>query len=131
MSWLRPTTTTEVKSFLGLCSYYRQFVPSFADVAHLLHQTPFQWTAEAENAFQKLKASLTEPPVLAYPELDGVLVLVTDASNHGVGAVLSQRLPHRQVVAYYSQVVTTAESRYCVTPRDLLAVVKAFRHFHV
>ena len=115
------TTTTEVKSFLGICSYYRLFVPSFADAGHPLHQcalAPYQWTAEAEDTFQKLKASLTDPPVLAYPELDGVLKLDTDVSSYGVGAVLSQRLPPgnwEQVVAYYSKALTTAKRRYCVT----------------
>ena len=66
-SWPRPTTISEVKSFLGLCSYYRQFVPSFADVAHPLYQcatTPFIWTPEAEDAFQQLKQALMAPPIL-------------------------------------------------------------------
>ena len=135
-SWPRPTTPTEVKSFVGLCSYYRQFVPSFADVAQPLYQcaiTPFQWTPEAEDAFQKLKVAMTEPPVLVYPEPHGLFILDADASNTGVGAVLSQQLPDNQekVVAYYSRVLSASERRYCVTRRELLAVVKAVKHFHV
>jgi hypothetical protein len=66
-SWPRPTTITEVKSFVGLCSY-RQFKPSFADVVQPLyqctnHNTPFQWMPEAENAFQKLKLAITDPSI--------------------------------------------------------------------
>ena len=107
-SWPRPTTPTEVKSFVALCSYYRRFVPSFADVAQPLYQcatTPFLWTPEAKDAFQKLKVTLTEPPVLAYPEPHGLFTLDTDASNTGVGAFLSQQLPDNQekAVAYYSR----------------------------
>jgi hypothetical protein len=135
-SWPRPTTVTEVKSFVGLCSYYRQFIPSFADVAQPLYQcttTPFQWTPEAEDAFQKLKLALTEPPVLAYPEANGLFILDTDASGTGVGAVLSQVHPENQekVVAYYSRVLSAPERRYCVTWRELLAIVKAVKHFHI
>ena len=70
--WPRPTTPEEIKRFLGLCSYYRRFVPSFAEIAHPLHQlataNPFDWTQEAEDAFQKLKLALTNPPILAYPD---------------------------------------------------------------
>ena len=98
-SWPHPTTVTEVKSFVGLCSYYRQFVPSFADVAQPLYQcatTPFQWTPEAEDAFQKLKIALTEPPVLAYPEPHGLFILDTDASSTDVGTVLPQLHPESQ-----------------------------------
>ena len=135
-SWPQPTTITEVKSFVGLCSYYRQFIPSFADVAQPLYQcttTPFQWTPEAEDAFQKLKNALTEPLILAYPEPHGPFILDTDASSTGVGAVLSQVHPGSQekVVAYYSRVLSAPERCYCVTRRELLAIVKAVKHFHV
>ena len=80
--WPTPTSATEVKSFLGLCSYYRRFVPSFADVARPLHRSadgsPFQWTQETEGAFQELKKALTE---VAYPNPDAKFVLDTDWSR--------------------------------------------------
>ena len=86
-SWPKPTTVTEVKSFLGLCSYYRQFINSFADIAHPLHQstaaTPFVWTQEADDAFHKLKLALMEAPLLVYPRLDAEFILDTDASGIG------------------------------------------------
>ena len=131
-SWPRPTTISEVKSFLDLCSYYRQFVPSFADVAHPLYQcatTPFLWTPEAEDALQQLKRALMAPPIL-----DCLFVLDTDASGTGIGAILSQRLPpdnKEKVIRYYSRVLSSPERHYCVTRRELLAVVKAVKHFHV
>ena len=134
----RPNTSTEIKSFLGLCSYYRRFVPSFADIAHPLHQCAtvpsFQWTAEAEDAFQKLKLALTETPILTYPDSNALFILDTDASGTGIGAVLSQRHPaeeQERVIAYFSRALSVPERHYCVTRRELLAMVKAIRHFHV
>ena len=95
MQWPRPTTASEIKSFLGLCSYCRQFVPSFAKIAHPLHQLasllPFKWTDEAEEAFQKLKLALTNP-ILAYPDPSSEFILNTDASASRIRAVLSQEL---------------------------------------
>ena len=135
--WPRPTTASEIKSFLGLCSYYRRFVPLFAEIAHPLHQlatvVPFKWTEEAEEAFQKLKLALTNPPVLAYPDPSSSFILDTDASAAGIGAVLSQEHPtdkQERVVAYFSRALTTAERHYCVTRKELLAMVKSIEHFH-
>ena len=107
-SWPRPSTVSEVRRFLGLCSYYRRFVPNFADLAHPLHQCTehtqiFNWNDELENSFASLKKALTEAPVLGYPDREAHFVLDTDASAHGIGAVLSQiQNEEEQVVAYYS-----------------------------
>ena len=137
-SWPKPTSVTETKSFLGLCSYYRRFVPSFADIAHPLQQctttVPFSWTTEADDAFEKLKLALTEAPVLAYLDCSALFILDTDASGTGIGAVLSQRFPpedQEKVIAYFSRTLSCQERHYCVTRRELLAMVKAVKHFHV
>ena len=94
MSWPIPTSPTELKSFLGLCSYYRRFIPHFSNIAHPLHQCattmPFCWTTESENVFQILKMSLTQAPILTYPDPGGMFILYTDASGTAIGAVLSQ-----------------------------------------
>ena len=134
--WPRPTNATEVKRFLGLCSYYRRFIKGFADIAQPLHQCTekiqsFNWTPEVEQAFLKLKHALTEAPVLGYPNPDDPFILDTDASSYGTGAVLSQlRDGQEHVIAYYSQVLNRPERQYCTTRRELLAVVKAVKHFH-
>ena len=67
-----PRSQTEVKSFLGLASYYRRFVPKFAEIARPLHKasetsTKIEWTPEAQNAFESLKLKLTSTPILAFP----------------------------------------------------------------
>ena len=86
---------SDVRSFLGLCTYYRRFVPSFADVARPLHQLTekgqrFTWMKECDSSFHRLKEALASAPVLAHPESEDPFVLDTDASNVGIGAVLSQ-----------------------------------------
>ena len=81
-----------------------------------------------------MEIALTEPQVLAYPEPHSLFILDTDASSTDVRAVLSQQAhPDNQekVIVYYSRVLSASELRYCVTRRELLAVVKAVKHFHV
>ncbi|KAJ8333758.1 hypothetical protein SKAU_G00410770 [Synaphobranchus kaupii] len=80
--------------------------------------------------FDQLRAALTEAPVLAYPDAQRPFIVDTDASNTGVGAVLSQEDEDgERVVAYYSRALGKAECNYCVTRRELLAVVRALHHF--
>jgi len=135
-NWPVPTGVTEMKRFLGFCSYYRHFIRGFADITHPLHQYaekthPFVWTSEANGAFVDLKCALTEAPLLSYPNPDDAFILNTDASNHAVGAVLSQLQEGKECpVAYYSQVLSHPEHQYCTTRKELLAVVKDVKHFH-
>ena len=134
--WPPPKSIRDVRSFIGLCSYYRRFVKGFADIAKPLYmlmekEAVFSWTAECEQAFQTLKSALVTPPILAYPSEKEVFILDTDASSVGLGAVLSQVQDGvEKVVAYYSRVLNSTERKYCVTRRELLAVVKAVDHFH-
>ena len=135
--WPRPKDEAEVRRFLGLASNYHKYIDKFADIAAPLHQltqkdTPFQWTQKSEESLQRLKACLTEVPVLAYSRFDkhaSTMVLQTDASNIGLGAVLEQ---DQRVVGYASRTLTKAEANYSVTQRECLAIVwamKQFRHY--
>ena len=133
--WPTPRTAKEVQSFVGLCSYYRRFVKGFANVARPLHQIvnadEFRWTAEYEAAFSELKQALTTPPVLGYPADEGIFILDTDASGQGIGAVLSQiQDDQERVIAYFSLAMIKPEQHYCVTRRELLAVLESVKHFH-
>ncbi|KAI3369919.1 hypothetical protein L3Q82_024431 [Scortum barcoo] len=121
---------------LGLCNYYlRRFVPAFAELASpltdLLKKTAeFQWGEPQQNTFLQLKERLTTAPVLAYPAPTGNYILDTDASNHSIGAVLSQfQWGEERVISYASSHLTPAQQRYCVTRRELLAVVRFTRQF--
>ncbi|GFU26230.1 retrovirus-related Pol polyprotein from transposon 297 [Trichonephila clavipes] len=78
-----------------------------------------------------LKEALTSSPILIYPQPDKPFILDTDASNESVGAVLSQEIDgHERVVAYWSKCLSKPERNYCVTRKELLAIVKAIEHFH-
>lgn len=135
-NWPRPTNLHELRSFLGLCTYYRRFVPGFANVAGSLHELTqknrkFEWSGAQETAFQKLKELLSTAPILAYPIPGEKFVLDTDASGHGIGGVLSQVVNGQEkVVAYFSKVLSKPERNYCVTRRELLAVMESVKHFH-
>jgi len=135
-NWPTPQNTKDVQQFLGLANYYRRFIRNFADLAKPLHKlternVAFSWTQECQDAFDSLRLKLTSTPILAYPDFNKSFLLDTDASNSGIGAVLSQvgddGLEH--VVAYASRLLTKPERRYCVTRRELLAVVTFTKHF--
>ena len=134
--WPTPRTAKHVQSFLGLCSYYRRFVKDFAQIARPLHKlcekgSNFSWSKDAKDSFQSLKESLTTAPVLAYPHLGQQFVLDTDASEHSVGAVLSQVLDGQEhVIAYISKAMNVHERTYCVTRKELLAMILALKNFH-
>ena len=134
--WPTPKCVQEVQQFLGLANYYRRFIKNFATIAKPLHQTterrkPFKWTAECEQAFNQLKNCLTTSPILAMPDWSKPFIIDTDASETGIGAVLSQQDPDgtEHVIAYASRLLTKPERNYCVTRKELLAVVTFLIHF--
>ena len=135
--WRVPRSAKEVKSFLGLASYYRRFIKGFAAIARPLHQisnkgSKFLWSDECQKAFDELKAALTSSPILAFPKPGVPFKLDTDASNFAIGAALSQDDENgaEHVIAYMSSTLNKHEVAYCVTRKELLAVVKALRCFH-
>ena len=134
--WPVPTNVGEVRSFVGLCTYYRRFVKDFASIAAPLHHLTrkgarFLWDAECQTAFERLKEALVNAPVLPYPDPACPYIVDCDACAEGVGAVLSQLKDGREhVVAYYSNKFSQAEKNYCVTRKELLAVVKSLENFH-
>lgn len=92
-----------MRSFLGLCSYYRKFIYKFSDIARPLHalteaNKKFLWNSDCTLAFGKLKEALTSAPILSYPNDNDFFSLDTDASNTGMGAVLSQEQENTEKV---------------------------------
>ncbi|XP_016195802.1 uncharacterized protein LOC107636841 [Arachis ipaensis] len=105
MEWERPTTVTEVRSFLGLAGYYWRFIEGFFQIALPMtkltrKEAPFIWTSECEESFQTLKQRLTSAPVLILPEPHEPFEVYCDASLKGLDCVLMQ---YQNVVAYTSQ----------------------------
>ena len=135
-NWPRPQNVRQLRSFLGLCSYYRKMVQNFATIAKPLHSltetnTPFTWDDKAEAAFRELKDRLCNAPILAFPIETQPFILDTDASNVAAGAVLSQVQNNQErVISYYSQCFTHTERNYCTTRKELYAIVLAVKHFH-
>ena len=135
-SWPKPQTLREVRSFVGLCAYYRRFVPDFSTICKplfLLTQKgqPFVWGEAQQQAMDRMKTLLTSAPILSYPKPKGKYILDTDASNVGIGAVLSQvQDGEERVISYASKVLNKAQRNYCVTRRELLAIVEFVKQYH-
>ncbi|GBO07184.1 Retrovirus-related Pol polyprotein from transposon 297 [Araneus ventricosus] len=136
VDWPRLDKMHDLRSFLGLCTYYRRFVKNFSTIGRPLHKlteakSNFNWTDECEKSFNSLKQALTFAPILTYPLIDKDFILDTDASNEGIDAVLSQNIGNEErVIAYFSKSVGKPERNYCVTRKELLAIVKSIEHFH-
>uniref|UniRef100_A0A1A8C4P7 Reverse transcriptase RNase H-like domain-containing protein n=1 Tax=Nothobranchius kadleci TaxID=1051664 RepID=A0A1A8C4P7_NOTKA len=133
--WPTPVSIQEVICFIGLASYYRRFVKDFASIAEPLHnltqkKAHFQWHGEHQAAFDKLKQCLTSASVLGYPLDHGEMLLDTDVSDAGIGAVLSQMQQGvERVLAYGSRKLAKTEQNYSTTRHEFLAIVDFTCHF--
>ena len=133
-----PTSKAEVRAFLGLCSYYCRFIKNFASVAKpltILTRTRgnpnFKWSKEAQEAFDYLKSTLLQPPILKCPNFKLPFILGTDASNLGLGGVLSQVQDGVEVaIGYASHQLRPGEEKYPPIQKECLAVVWGIRYFH-
>ena len=138
----RPRTVVELQSFLGLASYYRRFIKDFSTIAHpLLQHTQgkpkpkdlIPWGEDEIKAFECLRSILITEPLLAFPDFSKELLVHTDASNYGAGAVLSQMHGGKdKPIAYASRHFNKAELNYSTIEKEAAAVVfgiKRFRHY--
>ena len=135
LTWPEPQSIDDVRSFLGLCSYYRRFFKCFAEISIPLHALTgkyarFAWTEACKTAFDVLKRALMSSSVLAMPTYNDPYILDTDASEMSIGAVLSQvQNGKEKVIAHASRTYNKAERNYCTTWKELLAVVYFVRQF--
>jgi len=126
-----PHCLRDARVFFGLASYYRRFVKGFATIAEPLTRLTrkmarFEWTEEAQQAFDVLKKDLVEATSLAFPLPLEPCILDTDASGVAVGAVLSQKVNGvERPIAFFSRVMNSTQRNYCTTRRELLAVITA------
>ena len=132
--WPEPRTTKQVEKFLGLVNYHRVFIKDYASVAVPLYRITgkheFHWGPEQQEAFDHVKELLTSAPVLTMPNTHDTFILDTDASQEAIGAELLQiQEGQERVVAYGSVSLTPEQRRYCVTRKELLAVVKFSRQY--
>ena len=136
--WPIPKTIKHVQGFVGFAKYYRRFIRNFARVATPLTKLSrkgqvFQWGKEQLDAFMKLRSELATTPGLPYPNWNRPFILDTDASNSGLGAVLSQLDDDgvERPIAFASRSLSDPERNYSTTRQELLAVVWATEHFRV
>lgn len=129
-----PQTLKQLRSFLGLCSYYRRFVNGFAKLARPLYMQlkttkKIPWNDEATRAFMTLKEYLTSEPILRKPDFSRPFYVVTDASIEGLGAILTQKdeNDHEHPIIYSSRALQGAEKNYGISKLELLAVVWAVK----
>src|SRR6266542_4018165 len=129
----------QLRGFLGLAQYYRNFIKWFSTIARPLFKllkknTLFEWTVSQQTVFDILKRKLTEEPILAYPDFTKMFKLYTDASDVGLGAVLMQEDDQgkERVICYKAKTLLPAEKNYSITEKECLAVMWAmqkFKHF--
>eukprot|EP00731_Ephydatia_muelleri_P001017 Em0001g1017a len=131
---------TGARAFLGLMGYYRRFIPNYSAVALPLTEltkkmapTTVTWTLRCETAFPELKRLLCSTPVLASPDFEKPFILQTDASEYGVGAVLSQldEAGGDHPIAYFSRKLLPREVRYSTVEKECLAIKLGIETFRV
>lgn len=133
-TWATPRSKKDVQSFLGMVNFYRRFIKGMAAVAtpltRLTGNVDFEWTPDAQKAFEQLQDLTTSAPVLRPFDKRYPIYVSTDASGYAVGAVLEQDDGRgRRPVAYFSLTLNIHEQRYSIRERELLAVVQAIRHW--
>ena len=136
--WPTPKNPKDVRSFLGLASFYRKHVKRFAFIAEPLHtllakDKPWRWNGNQKQAFNALKAALCNAPVLLFPDFSKPFTVAPDSSGYAIGGVLLQdQGSGLQPIAYESRKMIPAERNYPVHEQELLAILyccKKWRHY--
>ena len=131
LAWPQPTNISELCGFLGLTSYYRKFVQNYGIIArpltNLLRKGKFRWHDEAETAFSALKQAMTTTPTLVMPNFNNSFTIETDASEEGIGVVLTQQ---GKLIAYMSRAPRVAKKSWSSYARKMLAIVEAIHLWH-
>ncbi|GBG71604.1 hypothetical protein CBR_g9020 [Chara braunii] len=133
--WPRPQTVTEVRSFLGMCGYYRNFVKNYSTVASPLTDltrldTLWDWSDECEAAFKRLKHALMNHEVLMVPDPQKSFIVTTDASQYGIGAVLAQQDGKKlRPIEYMSKKMPSKKLAKSTYESELYALYKTLVHW--
>lgn len=136
-----PQTLKELRSFLGLANYCRDFIPKFAAITYSLFEIlkgeskrstkQIEWNKESSKAFFETKNAIVKFTERAQPDITISFILTTDASDRAIGAILSQRRKDGKevMISCSSKSLDQAQRNYGITDRELLAIVKALEHY--
>ena len=131
MNWPYPKSIKEVRGFLGLTGYYRRFVRHYGTIAQpitaLLKANSFGWDEEAKVAWDTLKQAMIIAPVLALPDFNSTFIIESDASNTGIGAILSQK---GRPIAFFSKALSPKLQAKSVYEKEMLAVLAAVKKWN-
>ena len=122
------TCVREVRSFIGMCSYYRRFIPNFSQIAEPIialtrKYAHFKWSDTHQKAFDYLKDSLTAVPLLVYPDSNKPYVLYTDASDTCMGTCLTQECDGDEKPLYYlSHKLSRSQCKWSVVEKEAFAI---------
>ncbi|KAE8970769.1 hypothetical protein PR001_g27106 [Phytophthora rubi] len=131
MNVKRPVDVHGIRSFLGLTSYFRRYIPGYASISAPLERlkvkdAPFVWNEDCEAAFRQLKRALLKPPILVYPDGKKRFKLYVDSSRYAVGACLMQEVDGRdRVVAYASKLLTGSQKNW-ITKQDGISEIECW-----
>ncbi|MGH8963711.1 MAG: dUTP diphosphatase, partial [Actinomycetes bacterium] len=138
-TWPEPQTTTQVRAFLGVLNYVREYLPLLDRVLAPLHEltgapkrTALQLTPKQRTAYQEARELAANAVGLYFPDPRWPLTVGTDASDTGIGAVLYQvdDCGRRRFLSFAAKALTPTQRNYPITQREMLAVVFAVKRFH-
>ena len=120
-----------------MVSYYRRFISGFSEIAMPLNKLTqkeghFDWNERCQQAFEDRKQGMITCPVLSFPDKNSKLIIYTDASDVGIGAVLAQKSPEgvENVIYYASRSFSATEKNWTTTEKECYAVLWALQYFH-
>ena len=131
LDWPRKQSVHDVRSFLGLASYYRKFIKGFSQLAKLMtdltrDKIAWSWRDAQEKSFVALKVAIAMAPVLRMPDFERQLIIMTDASDVAIRAILEQDFGSGlQPIAFSRRKLNSTEIRYSAYERELLGIVWA------
>ena len=131
LDWPRPQSVHDVRSFLGLASYYRKFIKGFSQLAKPMtdltrDKVAWSWGDAQEHSFMALKVAIATAPILRLPDFERQFIITTDASDVAIGAILEQDFGSGlQPIAFSSRKLNPTEIRYSAYERELLGIVWA------
>ena len=132
----KPFTGKQLQAFLGFSGYLRDYIPGYSTIAKPLEEIKFLkcirdvWNQKHDYAFETLKKILASAPILSNPDFELPMMVATDASQNGIGAVLYQEVDQQiKYIAFFSKSLTKSQRNYPATKRELLAIISSLKNF--